>query len=159
MADTSLTPDGSVRHLAAVRALGVLLGSIRFDAAQPQDRGKRVLSEPDLLVLTLKAIQDIPDLSFGKGFAQADEEIRGAQVSAVLDDFVFENQVIPERVPRQLGDQPVILMKVAAIMGQDEFGAEFSLQFFKKILDLCPDLGEIAVPEFAGDDFFPAGVA
>src|SRR2546425_7963515 len=95
-------PANSVNNLATIVSFGIFFGSVGFDAAQSQNRRKRILHEPALVLLALKAIQDSPNFSFDDGFAQVDEEIWRAHISVVLDDFIFQYQVVSERVPSQL---------------------------------------------------------
>ena len=43
--------------------------------------------------------------------------------------------MVAKRVPRQIGDQPVILMSILAIMREDEIGRATPLQFFEELLE------------------------
>src|SRR5207302_5410638 len=105
-----------------------------------------------------KALQDGADLWVGYGFSQVNEEIWRAQIAVVLDDFIFENQMVPERVPSQLRHEPMVLMQVPAVVSQDDVRKVFSLEVLEEILDFGAHIGEIAVPKFLDDDLLSSCV-
>src|SRR3954451_22339928 len=57
-----------------------------------------------------------------------------------------------EGVPRQLGDQPVILVEVVALVGEDDVGREV-LHRLDAVLHRRPEIGQVAVAELVQDDF------
>src|SRR5262245_44908710 len=61
--------------------------------------------------------------------------------------------MVPECVPRELGDRPMILMKVFPVVGQDEIGRDPQLEILEEILDLASVVREEPIPEVADDDF------
>ena len=65
----------------------------------------------------------------------------------VLGNLVLQYQVIAKRIPRQIGDQPVILMPVLAVVSEDDVWRVPLLQLFKTLLDVVPDVRKETVPE------------
>ena len=61
----------------------------------------------------------------------------GAHVAVVLRHLVLEDQVVAEGVPGQLAADPVILVQVGALVGEDDVGREICLQLFE-VLDPLP---------------------
>ena len=51
------------------------------------------------------------------------EDVRAAEVAVVLRDLVLEDQVVAERVPGQLADEPVVLVEVVPRVREDEVRA------------------------------------
>lgn len=151
-------PFSSVDNLATVESFGILFGSIGFDAAQSENRRKCVLGEPTFLPLALEALQDGLDFFLGDGLWQVDKKIGCPQISIILDDFVFENQVVSVRVPSQLRYQPMVLMEVSTIMRQDNVREVFSFEFFKEVLYFSSNIGKIAVSKFLDGDLFSSRV-
>ena len=56
------------------------------------------------------------------------EEIGDSQIAVILDDFVLKDEMIPEGVPRQFGNEAMILMEVVAIMREYDIRAGFLFQ-------------------------------
>ena|SRR5438093_11404223 len=106
---------------------------VRFESAQPQNRKEGILGKPVLMFLACEALDDILDFFMTDRIVQMNEKIGRADVSIVLDDFVFQDKVIPECVPSQLRYEAVVLMKVVPIMRQDEIRSAFSLEFFEEV--------------------------
>src|SRR5256885_2389026 len=86
---------------------------------------------------------------------QGDVEIRLPQVAIRLGDLVLRNQVIAERLPGDVRDDPVILVAVVAAMGENHVRRERSLDRFEHLLDLAQGGGEVPVAELV--DVYPAG--
>ena len=57
------------------------------------------------------------------------------QPALIFWNLVFQYQVIAECIPGQLGDQPVILMQVGAVMAEDQVRIRLILQRFEALLD------------------------
>jgi hypothetical protein len=72
--------------------------------------------------LGFETLENGVDLITEDVFIQRDKEIRAAQITIVLDDFIFQDEVLSKRVPSQLGQQPVILVQIVSIMGKDQIG-------------------------------------
>src|SRR3954471_9878196 len=114
--------SGRNTDFSSVESLGEALGRVAFDAAQPGHRLKRIASEPGALRLAGKG--------FGHDFALAlqlrpregNEDVRNAEVAVEFWDLVFEYQVVPEGVPRELVRNPVVLVQVLAQVGEHHVG-------------------------------------
>ena len=78
---------------------------------------------------------------------QRHEAVRRPEIAVVLGNLVLQDQVVAERIPRQIGDQPMILMPILAIVGEDQVGRAPLLQFFEKLLDVVAEVGEEPVPK------------
>ena len=81
-----------------------------------------------------------------------DEDVRRAEVAVVLRDLVLEDQVIAERVPRQLAGVAVVLMQVVPLVREDEVGRHLALQLLEPVLDAAAVVREVAVAEALDDD-------
>ena len=70
-----------------------------------------------------------------------------AEVAVDLRDLVLEDQVVAERVPRQLAREPVILVEVVAGVREHELRVDARLQVLEDLLDLAADVRQEPVPE------------
>ena len=75
------------------------------------------------------------------------------QVTIVFGDFVFEDQVIPKRVPGKLSDQAVILMSIQAPVGKHQVRNNTRFQYFESLLECTALVREKAVAEVKNLDF------
>ena len=66
------------------------------------------------------------------------EGVRRAHVAVVLRDLVLEDQVVAEGVPGELAAEPVVLVQVGALVGEDQVGREVGLQPLEEVLDPLP---------------------
>jgi hypothetical protein len=55
--------------------------------------------------------------------------------------------MVPERVPSQFGDEPMVLVQILSMMGEDKVGAKFSAQLMHVVFDFTPEIGKKAVFE------------
>src|ERR1700683_168603 len=78
---------------------------------------------------------------------QRNKQIRATHVPVVLRNLVFEDQMVSICVPGQLGDEPVILVRVAAPVGENHVRIHFFSYVFKKVLHLSPDIREETISE------------
>ena len=69
-------------------------------------------------------------------FLQRNEEVGGTQVAVVFRDLVLKNQVVSERVPRQVRDQTVVLMPIIPVVGENQVGTALSFHRLEIVLDL-----------------------
>ena len=96
-------------------ALGAAL-----DATQPGQPEERLRAEPVSVALgRVRRDQQVGLLPSGP-CRDVDVEVRPAQVAVELGDLELEDQVVAERLPGQLADEPVVLVEVVAVVGQDE---------------------------------------
>src|SRR5271166_165874 len=104
--------------LAAIEGLGISCRRVGLHPAEPQDRKKGLFVEPLLLALRVEAVDDDLDLAGAGRFFQRNEEVGRAQVAVVVRNLVLQDQVVPERVPREVRDQAVVLVPVVAVVGE-----------------------------------------
>ena len=81
-----------------------------------------------------------------------DEQVRRTEIAVVLRDLVLEDQVVAPRVPGELAGQPVVLVQVGALMGEDHVGRELGLQALEERLDGVAAVRKEPVAETAEDD-------
>src|SRR5262249_60651339 len=75
--------------------------------------------------------------------AERDVEIGRPEVAVVLGDLVLEDEVVAEGVPGQLTGQAVVLMEVAARVGQDQVRCQ-GLERLEEPLDLAAEMSRSA---------------
>jgi hypothetical protein len=80
------------------------------------------------------------DLSPGNRFTQVDEEVRSAEIPIVFRNFIFENEMVPERIPGEFRNQAMILMQVQTLMREDEVGRDLCLQRLEEGFDVSADV-------------------
>ena len=133
--------------------------SVRFEPAQPQNRKESILGKPVFMFLACETLNDILNFFATDRITQMNEKIGRPGISIVLDDFVFQDEMIPECVPSQLGYKAVVLMEVLAMMCQDEIRRGFSLQFFEEIFYLSPNVGEKSISQTFDRNFFSSRIS
>ena len=111
-------------ELAAVERLGQAARRVRLDPPEAQQRAERSLVEPLAAVLGPVALLEDPDLLGDDGFGSVDEDVRRTEVAVELRDLVLEDQVVAERVPGQLAGEPVVLVRVVAVVREDDVGSD-----------------------------------
>jgi len=75
------------------------------------------------------------------------EHVWRTTVAIVLGNFVFENEVISERIPGELRDDSVILMSIPTIVGENEIWLIDALDPFEARFDGLALIGEESIPE------------
>lgn len=104
------------------------------------------------LSLCLEIVQNEFDFFAAMTFVQMYKQIRRSQIAVILGYLVFQNQVIPKRVPGQLTQQAMVLMQVMSIMCEDDVGS-YGFELFEIFLDLDPDVRKETIPKALDDDF------
>ena len=97
-------------RLSAIETFRIPSFNVRFDAANSKQGPKCIFAEPLLASLRAERRKDMASFCFAKCFIQAYEEIGRSEIAVVLGNFVFENQVIAERIPCEFGYQTMVLM-------------------------------------------------
>ena len=115
-------------------------------------RQKQVLREPAPVELRREVREDQPDLPCCDLLRQVDERIGRADVPVVLRDLVLEDQVVAERVPRQLGDEAMVLVQIGALVREDQVGRHVSLQLLEVLLHGDAGVREEAVAKALHDN-------
>ena len=93
----------------------------------------------------LNASKQIIDFVFVQRCFQRHEQVRPSDVAIVLRDLVFQNQMVSKCVPRKFGDQPVVLVGIAAPVGEDEIWIYLILHLLEEILHLAAAVRQKAV--------------
>src|SRR5260221_13492676 len=132
-------------HLPAIESFGPAGGRDTFDSPDPMHRLESVAGKPVSGRLGLKVLHQQFDFTCTELLRDWHEHIGLAKVAIVLKYFVFKNQMISERVPSQVRQDPMVLMAVIAVMGEDNIRIEFRLNFLKPFLDGRPLAREITL--------------
>ncbi len=149
-----LTPN----DFPTVKRLGEAAFGVTFDGAEAEERLERAGGEPWLFALRGKVCEQMIDFLAGAVFRQRHEKVRRAEVAFVFRNFVFQNRVIAEGVPGELGDEAMVLMEIFAAVGKNEVGLHFALQADEGFLEFQAGEGETGVAELVeGDIFFGGG--
>src|SRR5215510_12805025 len=115
---TFLRPCGSSRsegEFAAIERFGVAAVSIAFHAPQSHESEKRRLVEPSPGMLRRKRLHDATHFLRARLGVEWHEHRWLTHITVVLGNLVFEDQMVPERVPGQFGDQPMVLVSVPSV--------------------------------------------
>src|SRR5215475_6262956 len=94
----------------AVEGLGVAARRIRLQAAQAQHRHEDLGGEPSTMPLGGEAGQEVVDLEPADGLLELHEHVGSAEVAVELRHLVLQDRMIPEGLPGQIGDHPVVLV-------------------------------------------------
>src|SRR5262249_1752128 len=97
--------------LPSEECLRVPLRSAAFDAPQTRQTAKGLFIEPLLGALAAEMRDQQTDLALDRGCRNRHVDIGLSDVSNPFRNFIFENLMISERVPRQTGDLAVILVR------------------------------------------------
>src|SRR3989442_6610050 len=137
--------------LSAVEPLREALGGGALHTPDPGHRPKEVGGEPRLRRLGREMSYQQIELALEARRCKGGEEVRRPEVAVVFRDLVFEDEMIAPRVPRQVGDEPVILMAVTPIVGEDQIGIELALQRFELVLHRRTGVRQETVPVISND--------
>src|SRR5690348_1350185 len=88
--------------LAAIEGFSVTAGRDALHTPQPHQPQKGFLGEPRLRSLRFKSFHQTADFFVADFCIQRHEKVRLSHVAVILWNFVFENQMIPERIPSKL---------------------------------------------------------
>src|SRR5258708_39432180 len=106
-------------HLPAIESFRAAGGRDTFDPPDPMHSLEGVAGKPVSGRLSLEVLHQQFDFTQTELLRDRHEHIRMAKVAIVLKYFVFKNQMISERVPGQVRQDPVVLMAVIAVMSED----------------------------------------
>src|SRR6266481_8501636 len=87
-----------------------------FDPPDAVHRFERALREPMLGRLRLEVLQQEFDLSVAQLPSKRHEEAGTPQVTVVLRNLVLQYEMIPERIPGKVRQDPMILMPVVTVV-------------------------------------------
>src|SRR5579863_1647187 len=102
-----------------METLCIAAGRIAFHSANAHQPEKRIPVKPALRLLRLECLEQIVNLLFVQRSFDRHVDIGTSEITVILWDLIFEDQMIPEGVPRQLGEQPMILVRISAPMRKD----------------------------------------
>src|SRR5262249_27420554 len=123
----------SYDELAGVERFGPALWSIALDGAHRHDSAKRLGPKPRAPGLGVEMLDEQLDLAVGDALGKGNEHVGRPEVPLVLGDFVLQNHVASERVPRELGHEPVVLVHVLSAMAKNDVGDEHSLHLLEEV--------------------------
>ena len=81
-----------------------------------------------------ESAEDPVELPVDDLLLQRDVDVRPAQVAVPLGDLVLEDEVIAERVPRELARESMVLVEVVSRVRENEIGVD-PLQILERLLD------------------------
>src|SRR3954468_22136722 len=111
-------------QLADVEGLRVSLGRMGLEAADAEQRQEGLGGEPGPLALRREAAQEQVGLSAGGRLRQTDERVGRPEVALELRDLVAPDRRRPDDLPRELGEEAVVLVRVVERWRQHEIRAE-----------------------------------
>ena len=120
--DAHGTPQ--IDELADMERFRVALGRLRLETADAEQRQERLLAEPGAPALRREAAHEELRLATRGPVAEPHEDVRLAEVAFELRDLVAPDGGRPHDLPRELREQPVILMDIVERGRQDEVRGE-----------------------------------
>ena len=108
-----------------------------------------------LALLARERREDQFDLLARQLLGDGDEDVRRTEVAVVLRDLVLEDQVVAERVPRELADEAVILVEVMPRVREDQIGIDSAFISSNTSFTSVADVREVPVAKPVHDDFRP----
>src|SRR5215475_1112599 len=93
--------------LAHVEGFRVTRSRTAFHAAKPHQPHECLCGKPVLVALCAEGVVEVFHLQIADRFIEWHETVGGTEVAVELWDLVLENQMIPERVPCEIGQYPV----------------------------------------------------
>ena len=118
-----------------MKALGESAWSIGLDTTKPLQSQKGFRGKPVLFSLRHKRAANIVCFALTSCAIQSYEKVRRSQIAVVLWNFVFQDEMVAKRIPRQFADDPVILVEVVTVMSKNQIGSELVFQFFEVNFD------------------------
>jgi hypothetical protein len=76
---------------------------------------------------------------------QRHKKSRITEIGIVFRDLIPQHEVISERAVGEPGQQPMVLVGIALIVGQNERGIEIALNLFETVLDIGALKREISI--------------
>ena len=107
-------------ELATIKSFGVSARGIAFHTAQSHQRLKRFGLKPTLSTLRLESIHDVSNFLLAHIGLKRHEDTRLSHVAVIFGDLVFENQMIPKRIPGQFRQEAMILVGIPAVVSKNE---------------------------------------
>src|SRR4029079_15182946 len=137
----------SQRQLPAVECLCVSACRDRLDPTETHEPAERLLGEPRLRPLTHERFEDRADLSLDVREVERDVDVGTPEVAVELRDLVLENQLIAERLICELGQEPVVLVPICLVAGEDGVRCSIGTEYVEALFQLRRDVRKVALPE------------
>ena len=125
-----------------------------LDSAQSHECRKDISRKPVFVSLRRKGFLQISNLGPAHRAFEFYEQIWRAEIAVVLRDLVLENEVVSKCVPGQFVDEPMILVQVGPIVGEDQIWIDRAFHPFEFVFDFGPPIGEEAIAMRADGDTF-----
>lgn len=135
-------------QLSRVERFRVTIFSATLDPTEPQQPEESLLTEPVLRALSSENIEERFALPACDASWQRNVHVRLTKVSVPLRNLVFEDEMLAERIPREIRDDAMILVPVGACVGENDVGLELAGQALKRILDCIELCREVTIAEF-----------
>src|SRR5258708_40119301 len=119
---SSRRPSRLQQNFPRVERFGVPAGRSAFDASKPHQAFESRFGEPAFAALAAKRRHQQANLLPPDGSRQLDEDAGATEITIEFRNLVLQNAVITERVPRELRKHAVVLMRVAAEVGEHDMG-------------------------------------
>src|SRR5689334_6922087 len=78
---------------------------------------------------------------------EARKDVGPSKVAVVLGDLVFENEMAPERVPRELRNHSMVLVQIVLVVREDQIRLDLPLQNLQVVLDTIGLGRKVRVPK------------
>ena len=92
------------------------------------------------------------NLGLGGFLGKRDEYGRPPQITVVLWNLVFQDEMIAEGIPGQFRQQTVVLVRIVRLVGEYQVRRNQLLQFFKNSLHFGAVIGHESVGKFLQDE-------
>src|SRR5882757_11466874 len=112
------TVSSNQGKLAPKKCFGVTLRRAALHTPDPRQSPKGFVVEPPLGALAAEMRNQQLDLALQRDSANRHVDVRLPDIAVPRRNFIFEDLMIPERIPRQLADLAMILMRIVAPVGQ-----------------------------------------
>ena len=106
-----------------------------------------------LIMLALKVLHEQLHFRALASSERGTKRFGGTEIPVVLQDLILKNQMTTKSVPSQVGEDPVILVAVLPVVGEDEVRFEAGFYLLESILYGWPLAGKVTFPEGA-DPYF-----
>src|ERR1051325_11315053 len=125
--------SGEELELPTRERLGIAGGRVRLHAPDAHQPEEEVVGEPVLGALGCEMRPQELGLALRALLGDREEDVARREVAVVLRDLELEDEMVPERVPGQLGGEAVILVRILAGVREDEIGRDFGLQALEDV--------------------------
>jgi hypothetical protein len=141
-----------------MEGLCISIDSSTLHSTKSHESEKGLFTEPVFRALSSEDVNQRLALPPSRACAQGHVQIRLAEVTVPFRNLVFENELLAEGVPGQVGHDSVVLVPVVTHVSEDDVRTEFARETFERVLDGIEMRREVSVTEFMEvDRFFRPG--